>query len=116
MSVVHQGDPVKEGAAGSAARGPASVLALLVPSLGIAALGVYHLCGFDLHALHGRPHLGDGLTMAGVITALVFAGAALGDLLWWATTRDRRLGDGGNPRPGGHFGNPGHDRGTSARR
>lgn len=107
---------MKERATGSAARGPASVLALLLPSLGIAALGVYHLCGFDLHALHGRPHLGDGLTMAGVITALVLAGAALGDLLWWATTRDRPLGDGGNPRAGGHFGNPARDRGTSQRR
>ncbi|MFF4536308.1 hypothetical protein [Streptomyces aureus] len=106
---------MKERDAGRAARGPGSVLALLVPSLGIAALGVYHLCGFDLHALHGRPHLGDGLTMAGVITALVFAGAALGDLLWWATTRERPLGDGGNPCPGGHLGSPGRDRGTSAR-
>jgi hypothetical protein len=107
---------VKERDAGRTARRPASVLALLVPSLGIAALGVYHLCGFDLHALHGRPHLGDAVTMAGVITALVAAGAALGDLLWMATTRDRPLGDSGEPRPGRHFGNPGHDRGASGRR
>ncbi|MET9408071.1 hypothetical protein ABZX90_20235 [Streptomyces sp. NPDC002935] len=104
---------MKERDAGRARRGPASVLALLVPSLGIAAVGVYHLCGFDLHALHGRPHLGDGLTMAGVITALVAAGAALGDLLWRATTRDRPLGDGGEPCPGRHLGNTGPNRGAS---
>ncbi|MFE1289415.1 hypothetical protein [Streptomyces sp. NPDC058751] len=107
---------MKERDTGRAARGPASVLALLVPSLGIAALGVYHLCGFDLHAVHGRPHLGDGLTMAGVIAALVSAGAALGDLLWRASTRDRPLGDSGKPRPGGPFGTPGRDRGTSPHR
>ncbi|MFJ6834206.1 hypothetical protein [Streptomyces sp. NPDC091209] len=107
---------MKERDAGHTARGPASVLALLVPSLGIAALGVYHLCGFDLHALHGRPHLGDAVTMAGVITALVSAGAAFGDLVWWATTRDRPLGDGGDPRPGRHFENSGRDRGTPGRR
>ncbi|WP_406839902.1 hypothetical protein ACICHK_34020 [Streptomyces sp. AHU1] len=115
MSVVHQREPVKERDAERAARGPASVLALLVPSLGIAALGVYHLCGFDLHALHGRPHLGDGLTMAGVIAALVSAGAALGDLLWWATTRDRPLRGGGKPRPGGRAGSPVRDREASPR-
>ncbi|MGC4979584.1 MULTISPECIES: hypothetical protein [unclassified Streptomyces] len=116
MSVVRQGEPVKDRDTGRAARGPASVLALLVPSLGIAALGVYHLCGFDVHALHGRPHLGDGLTMAGVITALVSAGAALGDLLWWATTRDRPLRDDGKPCPGGPFGTSGGDRGVSHHR
>ncbi|MFI6492580.1 hypothetical protein [Streptomyces sp. NPDC050564] len=80
-------------------RGPLSVLALLVPSLGIAAVGVYHLCGFDLHAVHGRPHLDDGLTVAGVIMAVVMAGAALGDLLWWAAKRDRPVGDDGEPCP-----------------
>lgn len=99
---------MRERDAGRTGRGPASVLALLVPSLGIAAVGVYHLCGFDLHALHGRPHLGDGLTMAGVITALVAAGAALGDLVWWATTRGRpALGEGGDPCPGGQLKNTG---------
>jgi hypothetical protein len=107
---------VNERDAGRTARGPASVLALLVPSLGIAALGVYHLCGFDLHALHVRPHFGDAVTMAGVITALVSAGAALGDLLWWATTRDRPLGDSGEPCPGRHFGDSGRDREASGRR
>lgn len=93
-----------------------SVPALLVPSLGIAALGVYHLCGFDLHALHERPHLGDGLTMAGVITALVSAGAALGDLLWRMTTRDRPPGEGAESRPGGHFGKTDRNRPTSGGR
>jgi hypothetical protein len=90
---------VKERDTERTVRGPASVLALLLPSLGIAALGVYHLCGFDLHALHmRRPHLYDGLTVMGVITALVTAGAALGDLLWWAT-RDRPGADTGEPCP-----------------
>ncbi|MEU1196399.1 hypothetical protein ABZ446_09265 [Streptomyces sp. NPDC005813] len=90
---------MKERHDGRAGRGPMSVLALLVPSLGIAAVGVYHLCGFDLHALHGRPHLDDGLTMAGVILAVVTAGAAMGDLLWWATTRNRPAGESAEPCP-----------------
>ncbi|GGN50432.1 hypothetical protein GCM10011579_005210 [Streptomyces albiflavescens] len=90
---------MEERDAGRTGRGPLSVLALLVPSLGIAAVGVYHLCGFDLHAVHGRPHLDDGLTMAGVIMAVVMAGAALGDLLWWAAKRDRPVGDNGEPCP-----------------
>ncbi|PIB06697.1 MULTISPECIES: hypothetical protein [Streptomyces] len=90
---------MKERDAGRPGRGPAPVLALLVPSLGVAAVGVYHLCGFDLHAVHGRPHLDDGLTMAGVIMAVVTAGAALGDLLWRAATRDRSADDGGKPCP-----------------
>ena len=90
---------MKERGAGRTGRGPLSVLALLVPSLGVAAVGVYHLCGFDLHALHGRPHLDDGLTMAGVIMAVVTAGAALGVLLWRAATRDRPAGDSGEPCP-----------------
>ncbi|MGW3666088.1 hypothetical protein [Streptomyces sp. NPDC005141] len=107
---------MRERDVGRPGRGPASVPALLVPSLGIAALGVYHLCGFDLHALHGRPHLGDGLTMAGVITALVSAGAALGDLLWRMTTRDRSLGESEEPRPSGHLGNTGRNRHTSGGR
>ena len=107
---------MRERDAGRTGRGPASVPALLVPSLGIAAVGVYHLCGFDLHALHERPHLGDGLTMAGVITALVSAGAALGDLLWRLTTRDRPLGESEEPHPGGHFGNTGRNRHTSGGR
>jgi formate-dependent nitrite reductase membrane component NrfD len=77
-----------------------AVLALLVPSLGVAAAGVYVLCGFDLHALHVRPHFGDGLVMAIVIMAAVTAGAALGDLLWWVTTRNRCAADDGEPRPG----------------
>ncbi|MET7941328.1 hypothetical protein [Streptomyces sp. NPDC005302] len=98
---------MRERDAGRTGRGPASVLALLVPSLGIAAVGVYHLCGFDLHALHGRPHLGDALTMAGVIMSLVAAGAALGDLLWWATTRGHPLRESGEPCPGGQLKNTG---------
>ncbi|MFF7920777.1 hypothetical protein ACFZDP_06365 [Streptomyces mirabilis] len=66
-----------------------SVSALLVPSLGVVAAGVYVLSGFDLHALDVRPHLNDGLIMVVVILAAVTAGAALGDLLWSLATRDR---------------------------
>lgn len=90
---------MEERDAGRTGRGPLSVLALLVPSLGIAAVGVYHLCGFDLRAVHGRPHLDDGLAMAGVIMAVVMAGAALGDLLWWAAKRGRPAGDDGETCP-----------------
>ncbi|MFF1809258.1 hypothetical protein ACFVXW_08820 [Streptomyces sp. NPDC058251] len=97
MSLLHEGDPLKERDAGRKERGPASVLALLVPSLGVAAAGVWHLCGFDLHAVHGRPHLDDGLTMAGVIMAVVTAGAALGDLVWWAMKRGRPVADTAEP-------------------
>jgi hypothetical protein len=69
--------------------GTVSVSALLVPSLGVVAAGVYVLSGFDLHALDVRPHLNDGLIMVVVILAAVTAGAALGDLLWSLATRDR---------------------------
>ncbi|MFJ8019089.1 hypothetical protein [Streptomyces sp. NPDC096311] len=69
--------------------GSVSVSALLVPSLGVVAAGVYVLSGFDLHALDVRPHLNDGLIMVVVILAAVTAGAALGDLLWSLATRDR---------------------------
>ncbi|MGV9563630.1 hypothetical protein [Streptomyces sp. NPDC003480] len=58
------------------------VLAVLVPSLGAVATGVFLLCGFGLRAFAVRPHIDDGLVMAGVIAAAVTAGAALGDLAW----------------------------------
>jgi hypothetical protein len=67
-----------------------SVLAVLVPSLGVAATGVFLLCGFGLRAFAVRPHLDDGLAMAGVIAAAVTAGAALGDLAWLLAARARR--------------------------
>ncbi|GAA3830430.1 hypothetical protein ACFQ0G_08395 [Streptomyces chiangmaiensis] len=65
------------------------VLAVLVPSLGAVATGVFLLCGFGLRAFAVRPHIGDGLVMAGVIAAAVTAGAALGDLAWILATRMR---------------------------
>ncbi|MGW2934544.1 hypothetical protein ACWDA7_22410 [Streptomyces sp. NPDC001156] len=65
------------------------VFAVLVPSLGAAATGVFLLCGFGLRAFAVRPHIGDGLVMAGVIAAAVTAGAALGDLGWILATRAR---------------------------
>ncbi|MFE4549957.1 hypothetical protein [Streptomyces sp. NPDC056785] len=72
-----------------AEEGSVSVSALLLPSLGVVATGVYVLSGFDLHALDVRPHLNDGLIMVVVILAAVTAGAALGDLLWSMATRRR---------------------------
>ncbi|MET8645756.1 hypothetical protein [Streptomyces sp. NPDC004675] len=78
------------------------VLAVLVPSLGAAATGVFLLCGFGLRAFAVRPHIGDGLVMAGVIAAAVTAGAALGDLAWILATRSRgRRGRGGGGRADG---------------
>ncbi|WP_405884738.1 hypothetical protein OG747_42925 [Streptomyces sp. NBC_01384] len=77
--------------------GSVSVSALLVPSLGVVAAGVYVLSGFDLHALDVRPHLNDGLIMVVVILAAVTAGAALGDLLWSLATRDRPASDDRDP-------------------
>ncbi|MFE5142499.1 hypothetical protein ACFRDV_33425 [Streptomyces fagopyri] len=68
-----------------------SVSALLLPSLGVVAAGVYVLSGFDVHALDVRPHLNDGLIMVVVILAAVAAGAALGDLLWSLATRRRTV-------------------------
>ncbi|MGW1259121.1 hypothetical protein ACWD5Q_29045 [Streptomyces sp. NPDC002513] len=65
------------------------VLAVLVPSLGAVATGVFLLCGFGLRAFAVRPHIGDGLVMAGVIAAAVTAGAALGDLAWILVTGAR---------------------------
>ncbi|MFC3574110.1 hypothetical protein ACFOZ0_12655 [Streptomyces yaanensis] len=65
------------------------VLAVLVPSLGAVATGVFLLCGFGLRAFAARPHIGDGLVMAGVIAAAVTAGAALGDLAWLLAARAR---------------------------
>jgi len=64
-------------------------LAVLVPSLAVVAAGVFLLCGFGLRALAVRPHIDDGLVMAGVIAAAVTAGAALGDLAWLLVTRAR---------------------------
>ncbi|MFF3906957.1 hypothetical protein ACFYZJ_13385 [Streptomyces sp. NPDC001848] len=73
-------------------------LAVLVPSLGAAATGVFLLCGFGLRAFAVRPHIGDGLVMSGVIAAVVTAGAALGDLAWLLAARARaRRGDGHDP-------------------
>ncbi|WP_265564565.1 hypothetical protein [Streptomyces hygroscopicus] len=66
------------------------VLALLVPSLGAVATGAFLLCGFGLRAFAARPHIDDGLVMAGVIAAAVTAGAALGDLGWLLVNRARR--------------------------
>ncbi|MER5660570.1 hypothetical protein [Streptomyces mirabilis] len=77
--------------------GSVSVSALLVPSLGVVATGVYVLSGFDLHALDVRPHLNDGLIMVVVILAAVTAGAALGDLLWSLATRDRPTSEDRDP-------------------
>ncbi|QIY94233.2 hypothetical protein HEP87_09515 [Streptomyces sp. S1D4-11] len=77
--------------------GSVSVSALLVPSLGVVAAGVYVLSGFDLHALDVRPHLNDGLIMVVVILAAVTAGAALGDLLWSLATRDRPTPEDSDP-------------------
>lgn len=76
-------------AAVGAEDGSVSVSALLFPSLGVVAAGVYVLSGFDVHALDVRPHLNDGLIMVVVILAAVTAGAALGDLLWSLATRRR---------------------------
>ncbi|MFJ2018678.1 hypothetical protein [Streptomyces nodosus] len=75
------------------------VLAVLVPSLGVVAAGVFLLCGFGLRAFAARPHVGDGLVMSGVIVAAVTAGAALGDLAWLlaARARGRDGGDGDDP-------------------
>lgn len=71
-----------------------SALAVLMPSLGAAATGVFLLCGFGLRAFAVRPHIGDGLVMAAVIAAVVTAGAALGDLAWLLAARARaRRGD-----------------------
>ncbi|GLX53225.1 hypothetical protein Shyhy01_61750 [Streptomyces hygroscopicus subsp. hygroscopicus] len=65
------------------ARSLAPTLTVLVVSLFIAAVGVYELCGFGLHSLDRRPHLfSDGLATAGVIVAVVAAGAAAGNLAW----------------------------------
>lgn len=77
--------------------GSVSASALLVPSLGVVAAGVYVLSGFDLHALDVRPHLNDGLIMVVVILAAVTAGAALGDLLWSLATRDRPTSEDRDP-------------------
>ncbi|OIJ94852.1 hypothetical protein [Streptomyces colonosanans] len=71
-------------------------LAVLVPSLGVVATGVFLLCGFGLRALTVRPHFDEGLVMAGVIAAAVTAGAALGDLAWRLAARARG-GDGDDP-------------------
>ncbi|MFF4802773.1 hypothetical protein ACFY1U_30910 [Streptomyces sp. NPDC001351] len=73
-------------------------LAVLVPSLGAVAAGVFLLTGFSLHALDARPHLGDGLIAAGVVAAAVAAGATLGDLAWLLTTaRNRAPADHSEP-------------------
>ncbi|MFE2312382.1 hypothetical protein ACFXC8_04095 [Streptomyces sp. NPDC059441] len=77
--------------------GAMSVSALLAPSLGVVAAGVYVLSGFDLHALDVRPHLNDGLIMVVVILAAVTAGAALGDLLWSLATRGRPTSEDRDP-------------------
>ncbi|MEU6810943.1 hypothetical protein ABZ920_18540 [Streptomyces sp. NPDC046831] len=91
-----------------AERGLGPSVALLVVSLTVAAVGVYQLCGFGLHSLDRRPHLfDDGFATAGVIVAVVAAGAAVGNLAWLLTAprrRAARTGEGpsaGGPRTGG---------------
>lgn len=77
-----------------AARALAPTVVVLVVSLTIAAAGVYELCGFGLHSLDRRPHLfSDGLTTAGVIVAVVAAGAAVGNLAWMLTMSRRHTGN-----------------------
>ncbi|MEV6949551.1 hypothetical protein AB0N07_48180 [Streptomyces sp. NPDC051172] len=79
-----------------------ATLAVLVPSLGAVAAGVFLLTGFSLHALDARPHLGDGLIAVGVVAAAVAAGATLGDLAWLLTTaaRNRAPADHSEPPDG----------------
>ena len=74
-------------------------LAVLVPSVGAVAAGVFLLTGFSLHALDARPHLGDGLIAVGVVAAAVAAGATLGDLAWLLTAaaRNRAPADDAEP-------------------
>ncbi|MFI5689591.1 hypothetical protein [Streptomyces sp. NPDC051636] len=85
--------PSQPGAA-PAVRTLAPTVVVLVVSLAIAAAGVYELCGFGLHSLDRRPHLfGDGLATAGVIAAVVAAGAAVGNLAWLLTAARRRTED-----------------------
>jgi hypothetical protein len=83
VAVVHRG------------RGLMLTLAALVLSLGIVITGVYLLCGFGLHALDRRPHIGDGLATAGVIAAAVAAGASVGNLAWLLKAARRCCGVGG---------------------
>ncbi|MGV9250447.1 hypothetical protein [Streptomyces sp. NPDC003697] len=81
-----------------AGRGLGPSVALLVVSLTLAAVGVYQLCGFGLHSLDRRPHLfDDGFATAGVIVAVVTAGAAVGNLAWLLTAPRRRAARTGEP-------------------
>ncbi|MFI9603173.1 hypothetical protein ACIHCX_25565 [Streptomyces sp. NPDC052043] len=82
---------------GQGGLGPTVVL--LVVSLTIAAVGVYLLCGFGLHSLNPRPRLfRAGFATAGVIVAVVAAGAAVGNLAWLLTASRRHTAAGGAPR------------------
>lgn len=73
-------------------------VALLVVSLAAAAVGVHLLSGFGLHSLDPRPRLfRAGLATAGVIVAIVVAGAAAGNLTWLLAVSRRRTTAGGTP-------------------
>ncbi|MFI2643361.1 hypothetical protein [Streptomyces sp. NPDC018610] len=80
---------MRGGGESEGALGP--TVAVLVVSLTIAAVGVYELCGFGLHILNPRPRLfNNGFATAGVIVAVVAAGAAVGNLVWLLTAPLRR--------------------------
>ncbi|MFE7994426.1 hypothetical protein [Streptomyces shenzhenensis] len=81
-----------EGDAGAPPRRTGGLLALfavLVPSLSAVAAAVFLLSGYGLRAVGGRPYVGDGLIMAGLLAAAVAAGAAIGDLIWLLVTAVR---------------------------
>ncbi|MGW4732694.1 hypothetical protein ACWEQC_26565 [Streptomyces shenzhenensis] len=81
-----------EGDAGAPPRRAGGLLALfavLVPSLSAVAAAVFLLSGYGLRAVGGRPYVGDGLIMAGLLAAAVAAGAAIGDLIWLLVTAVR---------------------------
>ncbi|MFJ2901500.1 hypothetical protein [Streptomyces sp. NPDC087212] len=70
--------------------GQQPVTSLLAPRLSAVAGLVLLLSGYAVRSLGGRPYVGDGLIMAGVLICTVAVGAAVGDFLWLAVAALRR--------------------------
>ncbi|MDT0473579.1 hypothetical protein ACIQKE_04950 [Streptomyces griseoviridis] len=77
----------------AAVRAERAETSLLAPRLSALAGLVLLLSGYGVRSLGGRPYVGDGLIMAGVLICAVAVGAAVGDFIWLLVDAGTRRDD-----------------------
>ncbi|MDT0433675.1 MULTISPECIES: hypothetical protein [Streptomyces] len=75
------------------ARAERAETSLLAPRVSALAGLVLLLSGYGVRSLGGRPYVGDGLIMAGVLICAVAVGAAVGDFIWLLVKASTRRDD-----------------------